>query len=84
MNAPTENAFPPCSVGIGIEGGGGTLGKLAVLDRPIEWMRDCQICNLKQCFVAVLECRIGLIGFCSGCSNEDLAEFTRAISEVAS
>ena len=76
---PTE----PSSDSAGLEGGGFLGRELAVLERPVEWMRYCEVCESERRFVADMECATGLIGHCANCGEERIAPFTRTTSEVA-
>lgn len=76
---PTEHAL---TVSLGL-GDGTLLGReVAVLERPVEWMRYCEVCDGEKRFVAEMECQSGLIGYCANCGEEGFAPFTRAIGEA--
>lgn len=46
-------------------------------------MRWCAKCAGPRVFVSVFECEAGLVGYCLGCGDERVVQFTRTCSEVA-
>lgn len=70
-----------------LEAGGVTVPlptlPIATLDVPVEWMRFCQQCESEQRFVADRVCVHGLIGACTRCGDERIANFTRTTWEPA-
>lgn len=77
MSFPTETS---CEYSAGLKDG--TFREVAVLERPVEWMRYCEPCDGEKRFVAEIECVSGLIGYCANCGEEGFAPFTRAIGET--
>lgn len=79
---PSESPTAPGSVGM-LGGGGESLGGLAVLEHPVEWMRFCEVCQSEQCFVAEFVFANGLFARCTKCGDERVAAFTRTTTEAA-
>ena len=89
LRLPTEEPSPSRSVGH--EDGGPASERDAVLEVPkvaslptrIEWMRFCSHCECERQFISGGFSLEGRIGCCLYCGTPDLAEYTRANSEVA-
>lgn len=46
-------------------------------------MRWCANCGGRKIFVPCYECDFGIVGYCDGCGEERVLQFTRTISQVA-
>jgi hypothetical protein len=57
------------------------LGRLAVLEHPIELERFCPVCNCATKFVIEWQWANGLFGSCVRCGDERVAWFSRSVSE---
>lgn len=80
MSFPTETS---CEYSAGLKDGTFLGREVAVLERPVEWMRYCEACDGEKKFVAEMECATGLIGHCANCGDERLVPFTRSTGEAA-
>jgi hypothetical protein len=78
-----ESTLPTTDTNLGNVGeGGAVLGRLAVLEHPIELDEVfCPACNCVSKFVIEFQWANGLFGSCVRCGDERVAWFTRTVSE---
>lgn len=53
------------------------------LDRTVEFMRWCDVCEALEQFTAAWQCEAGLLGCCRGCGDERIAPWTRTTEACA-
>jgi hypothetical protein len=77
-----ESTLPTTDTNLGNVGeGGAVLGRLAVLEHPIELERFCPACKEVTKFKIEFQWANGLFGSCVRCGDERVAWFSRTISE---
>jgi len=49
---------------------------IATLNPTVEWQRECEVSGTKEKFIAYKQCELGLIGCCTHCGEERIAQYT--------